>query len=157
MLHNCKLEFVTFLTSYSLLKIRKSFWKISILKAFSKTVFITKQKKQETPGRYHQVSNFLSKKIAEADQQSKSHIRFKLIYFRSLAEERDSYFSKLKDIEDELRIIEEQTHNSSLFFGMTSQKFCQRLNKILVSESCECQRECQCHQTCKCQQKCQCH
>merc|ERR1711914_49338 len=33
---------------------------------------------------------------------------------RSLAEERDSYFSKLKDIEDELRLIEEQTKNSSV-------------------------------------------
>ena len=85
------------------------------------------------------------------------HIRFKPIYFRSLAEERDSYFSKLKDIEDELRVIEEQTKNSSLFFGMTSQKFCQRLNKILTSEACECHQECQCHQTCQCQQKCQCH
>merc|ERR1712133_185807 len=33
---------------------------------------------------------------------------------RSLAEERDSYFSKLKDIEDELRVIEEQTKNVSV-------------------------------------------
>ena len=87
---------------------------------------------------------------------NKVPIRFRSFYFRSLAEERDSYFSKLKDIEDELRLIEEQTKNSSLFFGMTSQKFCQRLNKILISESCECHQKCQCHQTCHCQQKCQC-
>ena len=87
---------------------------------------------------------------------NKVPIRLKSIYLRSLAEERDSYFSKLKDIEDELRLIEEQTKNSSLFFGMTSEKFCQRLNKILISESCECHQKCQCHQTCHCQQKCQC-
>merc|ERR1712063_231449 len=67
---------------------------------------------------------------------------------RTLAEERDSYFSKLKDIEDELRLIEEQTKNSSLFFGMTSKTFCERLNKILTKETCKCHQECdnQCHQ-----------
>merc|ERR1712131_532873 len=72
---------------------------------------------------------------------------------RTLAEERDSYFSKLKDIED-------QPKNSSLFFGMTSKTFCERLNKILTKETCKCHQECdnQCHQSCQCQsQKCPCH
>ena len=82
----------------------------------------------------------------------------KWFYFRILAEERDSYFSKLKDIEDELRLIEDQTKNSSLFFGMTSKTFCKRLNKILTEESCKCHKEpCQCRQSCQCHQKCNCH
>merc|ERR1712137_221898 len=103
------------------------------------------------------ISEVKNRQTLSPSKRSKKHQED---IIRTLAEERDSYFSKLKDIEDELRLIEEQTKNSSLFFGMTSKTFCERLNKILISETCKCHQECynQCHQSCQCQsQKCPCH
>ena len=53
-------------------------------------------------------------------------------FFRTLAEERDLYFTKLKDIELELKLIKE-TSSFDRLFGLSTTKFCERLNDILLS------------------------
>ena len=52
--------------------------------------------------------------------------------FRTLAEERDHYYTKLKDIEEEVKLIKE-TSTFDRLFGLSTTKFCERLNEILLS------------------------
>ena len=54
------------------------------------------------------------------------------IFYSTLVEERDLYFTKLKDIEHELQLIN-QTGSFDRLFGLSTTKFCERLNEILLS------------------------
>ena len=50
--------------------------------------------------------------------------------FRSLSAERDEYYTKLADIENEIKIIK-NANITEMLFGISTNELCDRLNQIL--------------------------